>query len=72
MAKRLFRNIPENSLRQGVFCSVPELVAAIEEHVAHHNNKPKPLIWTAGARDILQKVIRANSRLSAKQNAALH
>ena len=33
---------------------------------------PKPFIWTKSARDILQKVIRANSRLSSKQNEALH
>jgi len=33
---------------------------------------PKPLIWTKSARDILQKVIRANSRLSSKQNETLH
>ncbi len=31
--------------------------------------QPKPFIWTKSARDILQKVIRANSRLSSKQNA---
>ena len=72
MVERFFRDISENRLRRGVFCSVPELVAAIEEYVAHHNSKPKPFIWTASARDILQKVIRANSRLSAKQNATLH
>jgi hypothetical protein len=47
-------------------------VSAIDEHVAHHNNNPKPFIWTKSARDILQKVIRANSRLSAKQNETLH
>jgi hypothetical protein len=52
-----------------VFTSVPELTAAIEQYVAHHNANPKPFIWTATARDILQKVIRANSRLSGKQNA---
>jgi len=72
MVERFFRDISENRLRRGVFTSVPELVAAIEEYVAHHNNKPKPFIWTASARDILQKVIRANSRLSSKQNATLH
>ena len=33
---------------------------------------PKPFIWTKSARDILQKVIRANNRLSSKQNATLH
>ena len=72
MVERFFRDISENRLRRGVFTSVPELVAAIDEYVAQHNVKPKPFIWTASARDILQKVIRANSRLSSKQNATLH
>jgi len=40
--------------------------------VAHHNVDPKPFVWTKSARDILQKVIRANSHLSSKQNATLH
>lgn len=70
--ERFFRDISENRLRRGVFGSVPELVAAIDEYVAHHNVKAKPFIWTAGARDILQKVICANSRLSSKLNATLH
>ena len=38
----------------------------------HHNTNPKPFVWTNNAADILQKVIRANSRLSSKQNATLH
>jgi transposase len=72
MVERFFRDITVNRLRRGVFTSVPELVAAIDEYIAHHNTKPKPFIWTKSAADILQKVIRANSRLSSKQNATLH
>jgi transposase len=72
MVERFFRDITVNRLRRGVFTSVAELVSAINEYVAHHNVKPKPFIWTKSAADILQKVIRANSRLSAKQNATLH
>jgi transposase len=72
MVERFFRDITTERLRRGVFTSVPELVAAIDEYVAHHNSNPKPFIWTKSARDILQKVIRANSRLSSKQNASLH
>ncbi|MDR2188733.1 MAG: IS630 family transposase, partial [Azonexus sp.] len=45
---------------------------AIDHYITHHNTAPKPFIWTKSARDILQKVIRANKRLSYKQNAALH
>jgi transposase len=72
MVERFFRNITTERLRRGVFTSVPELVKAIDDYVAHHNKQPKPFIWTKSARDILQKVIRANSRLSSKQNATLH
>ena len=72
MVERFFRDISEKRLRRGVFTSVQELVTAIDEYVAHHNTSPKPFIWTKSARDILQKVIRANSCLSSKQNATLH
>jgi transposase len=72
MVERFFRDITTERLRRGVFTSVPELVTAIEDYIAHHNTNPKPFIWTRSARDILQKVIRANSRLSSKQNEALH
>jgi transposase len=72
MVERFFRDITIERLRRGVFTSVAELIAAIDEYIADHNNNPKPFIWTKSARDILQKVIRANSRLSSKQNATLH
>jgi transposase len=72
MVERFFRDITTERLRRGVFTSVPELVSSIDEYVAHHNVNPKPFIWTKNARDILQKVIRANSRLSSKQNGTLH
>jgi transposase len=72
MVERFFRDITDKRIRRGVLTSVAELVAAIDEYIAHHNIKPKPFIWTKSARDILQKVIRANSRLSSKQNASLH
>jgi transposase len=72
MVERFFRDITVERLRRGVFTSVPELVTAIDDYIAHHNTNPKPFIWTKSARDILQKVIRANSRLSSKQNEALH
>ena len=72
MVERFFRDITTERLRRGVFTSVPELVQAIDAYISHHNTKPKPFIWTKSARDILQKVIRANSHLRSKQNATLH
>ena len=72
MVERFFRDITTERLRRGIFTSVPELIGAIDAYIAHHNTHPKPFIWTKSARDILQKVIRTNSRLSSKQNATLH
>ena len=72
MVERFFRDITTEQIRRGVFTSVAELIAAINHYVTHHNTQPKPFIWTKSARDILQKVIRANSRLSSKQNETLH
>ncbi len=70
--ERFFRDITTERLRRGVFRSVPELTTAIKEYITVHNENPKPFIWTAKAGDILEKVIRANRRLSSRQNEALH
>lgn len=72
MVERFLRGMTTEQLRRGVFTSVPELIATIDAYIAHGNKNPKPFIWTKSARDILQKVIRANKRLSFKQNATLH
>jgi transposase len=72
MVERFFRDITTKRLRSGVFRSVPELIAAIKEYIALHNKNPKPFVWTAKANDVLAKVIRANRKLSSKQNEALH
>ena len=66
MIERFFRDLTTERLRNGVFRSVPELIAAIKEYIAVHNKNPKPFIWTAKAHDILAKVIRANRNLSSK------
>ena len=59
MVERFFRDITDKRIRRGVFTSVAELEAAINEYIAVHNAKPKPFIWTARASDILAKVTRA-------------
>jgi transposase len=63
MVERFFRDLTVNRLRRGVFRSVGDLVAAIEEYLDHHNRNPKPYIWTKSARDILEKVTRARRTL---------
>lgn len=72
MVERFFRDITTERLRRGVFTSVPELVDAINAYIVHHNTNPMPFIWTKSAHDILQKVIRANQKLSSKKSASLH
>ena len=67
MVERFFRNLSEDRLKRGVFKSVDELVAAIELFVLAHNEEPKPFIWTASARDILEKVMRAKAKLKTVQ-----
>ena len=68
MVERFFRDITQRRLRHGIFRSVPELIAAIEGFLQHHNQSPKPFIWTKKAADILAKVTRAKARLLSLQN----
>jgi transposase len=69
MVERFFRDLTENRLRRGVFRSVEELIAAIFDYIDHHNENPKPFIWTAKAADILEKVKRARAALHNGQSA---
>lgn len=64
MVERLFRDLTTKRLRRGVFCSVPDLTAAIEEYLEQHNENPSPYIWTKSANDILAKVKRARRTLN--------
>ena len=64
MVERFFRDITDKRIRRGVFKSVPDLEAAINEYISAHNANPKPLIWTAKASDILAKVTRARAVLN--------
>ncbi len=59
LVERWFRELTQKRLRRGVFASVAELVAAIQEYVAAHNAHPKPFVWTATVDRILAKVARA-------------
>ena len=63
MVERFFRDLTTKRLRRGVFHSVPELVAALEQYLVTYNQKPTPFVWTAKAKDILMKVKRARKNL---------
>ncbi|HWN12203.1 MAG TPA: IS630 family transposase [Pyrinomonadaceae bacterium] len=63
MVERFFRDLTHRRLRRGVFRSVGDLIAAIHEYLAHHNEDPKPFVWRKSAGDILEKVTRARQAL---------
>jgi transposase len=69
MVERFFRSLDQDRLKRGVFGSVSDLSAAIEQYVGMHNENPKPFIWTKSARDILRKVIRAREKLKTVHTA---
>jgi transposase len=68
LAERWFRELTEKRIRRGTFRSVPELIAAIEEHVAVRNAEAKPFAWTATAEGIIQKVRRGRVALERISN----
>ncbi len=69
LVERWFRELTDKALRRGAFHSVPDLITAIEDYLAAHNDEPKPLVWTATAESILEKVARGRVALQAvKQN----
>ena len=63
LVERWFRELTDKALRRGVFGSVPDLVAAIQDYIDAHNNDPKPYVWTATAESILAKVTRGRATL---------
>jgi transposase len=63
MVERFFRDLTVNRLRRDAFPSLDKLLVAIEGYISGHNCEPKPIIWTAKAADILEKVKRARAKL---------
>jgi transposase len=58
-----FGKLEDKNLRRGIFGSVKELIASIEEFLEATNDDPKPYVWTATAESILAKVARARRTL---------
>jgi transposase len=54
--ERFFAEITEKRIRRGAFRSVAALEKAIMEYLAHHNEDPRPFVWTADADLILRRV----------------
>jgi transposase len=64
--ERFFGLITQRRIRRGVFHSVAELEAAIDDYLEHHNAHPKPFMWTASAIAILEKVARGQQALESQ------
>jgi len=56
LVERWFGEITRKRIRRGVFHSVPELVAAIEDYIRVNNKEPNPFVWTKKVDAILDKV----------------
>lgn len=56
LIERWFRELTQKRIRRGTFKNVTELITAIEEYIIKSNNSPKPFIWTASAKSILDKI----------------
>jgi transposase len=63
LVERWFREITTKRIRRGVFRSVGQLIEAIEAYIDDNNSAPTPFVWTAKAKDILEKVARARAVL---------
>jgi transposase len=63
--ERFFGLITADRIRCGVFKSVAELQAAIQQYLEHHNADPRPFVWTASATAILEKVARGRQALES-------
>ncbi len=66
LVERFFAEITSKRIRRGVFTSVAELEAAIDDYLSKHNAEPKPFVWTKTTDDILAKNARARTALNAK------
>jgi len=68
LVERFFGKLTDKALRRGIFKSVPDLIAAIEDYLNTTNQNPTPFIWTATAESILEKVRRGRVTLNAISN----
>lgn len=72
LVERWFRELTDKALRRGVFKNVPDLITAIEAYLNAHNDKPRPLVWTATAESILEKVARGRVTLNQATKTGTH
>ncbi len=65
LVERWFREISDKRIRRGVFRSVPELIAAIQEYLDNHNQNPQVFVWTASVDRIMAKIAKCKEALDS-------
>lgn len=63
LVERWFGELTGKRIRRGIFVSVDDLKAAIEEFLRTWNENPKPFVWTATVESIVQKLSRCKQTL---------
>ena len=63
LIERWFRDLTDKRIRRSVFKSVGQLIQAIMDYIAAHNESPQSFVWTAKVDNILAKVSRARAVL---------
>ena len=64
LVERFFRDLSEETIREGSFGNVAELTAAIETSLAQRDLHPKRYVWKAEGQAILEKIQRAKNALA--------
>lgn len=64
LIERFFGELTDKRIRRGTFLSVPDLIKAIDDYIAHHNDFPSTFTWTAKVDAVLSKVARARKILN--------
>ena len=67
LIERWFGELTGKRIRRGVFVSVADLVAAIEDYLATWNTDPKPFVWMATVESIVEKLSRCKQTLEKIQ-----
>ena len=67
LVERWFGELTGKRVRRGTFCSVDDLIQAIEEFMAAWNQDPKPFVWTATVDSIVEKLTRCRQTLEQIQ-----
>jgi transposase len=73
LVERWFGELTRKRIRRGTFRSVGAVIDAIMSFIKTHNQDSTPMLWTAKAAKIIEKVERARAALQiVKQSASPH